>query len=125
MKWLKLIWLRIRYMQAYNNVIEALNQYSIKKPTEAEKQIIFFLCSVGHGTFAIANVIVRGRTRSLVIGKLKEIGISESLLSDSELKWLEELLDQGDSIDDMVKKIQEQRTRSQKLPTPSPVKNRE
>ena len=125
MKWLKFIWLRIRYMQPYDNVIEALKQYSITKPTKAEKQIIVFLCSVGHGTFAIANIIFRSRTRSLVIGKLKEIGIAESSLSDSELKWLEELLDHGGSIDDIVKKIQEHRTRSQKPPTPSPVKNRE
>ena len=125
MKWLKFIWLRIRYMQPYDNVIEALKQYSITKPTKAEKQIIVFRCSVGHGTFAIANIIFRSRTRSLVIGKLKEIGIAESSLSDSELKWLEELLDQGGSIDDIVKKIQEHRTRSQKPPTPSPVKNRE
>ena len=112
----KLVYLRIRYMTCLNKVKAILDGDAHHKITKDEEALILWHCNAKHDPYSIAHIIIRFRNRATLIQRLAALGITESSLTEDELKWIAEILDNTKvSIDDAVNEIRTARSRNRKL----------
>lgn len=116
MKWWKYIWLRIRHMKKFDQLVKNLKARSITPLTKEEEQIILFHLSIGEAPQTIIYLIIRRRHRAILMARLEAMGAQEDSLTAEELDWIEEILGNGKvSVDDAVKELKEARLQNRRL----------